>query len=244
MTYEDFIKGWPKEEMPFKGFKQLALGNKSARAIFDKLSTMTQDEKTEIYSFEKRKKELEISIWNLEREEIYLRSKNDSLKVMKNRLIKEYDELDDAVKERENSLRMATTFETPQARDKMKKALFFMDRVNIKTEYDNTNYIRGLSNILSDFEDTGSEKGLHGGEYRQYIRSDEWEKKREERLKKDGYKCQECGTAKNLEVHHITYERLGNEDINDLITLCKECHENIHRIDIYRKQPHKPRRRP
>lgn len=205
---------------------------------------MTQDEKTEIYSFEKRKEELENYIKVLKGEENDLQDKNDSLRKIKEQLIKKCDELDNAVEERENSLRMAATFETPQARDKMKKALFFIDRVNIKTEYDNTNYIRGLSNILSDFEDAGSEKGLHGGEYRQYIRSDEWEKKREERLKKDGYKCQECGTAKNLEVHHITYERLGNEDINDLITLCKECHENIHRIDIYRKRPHKPRKKP
>jgi hypothetical protein len=28
-----------------------------------------------------------------------------------------------------------------------------------------------------------------------------------------------------LDVHHNTYERLGGEEISDVIPLCRECHQ-------------------
>lgn len=56
--------------------------------------------------------------------------------------------------------------------------------------------------------------------------------KRAQRLKIDGYKCRTCGAAAgvgvSLHVHHVTYERLGDEDVErDLITLCAECHAAV-----------------
>lgn len=61
-----------------------------------------------------------------------------------------------------------------------------------------------------------------------YYRSSEWASKRNERLKMDGYKCARCGFTRALEVHHITYERFGHEDISkDLVTLCKKCHKEV-----------------
>jgi len=64
--------------------------------------------------------------------------------------------------------------------------------------------------------------------YEEYLRSLRWRLKREERLKLDGYACQECGTTSEqyqLDVHHLTYERLGNERMEDLQTLCVLCHQ-------------------
>lgn len=40
----------------------------------------------------------------------------------------------------------------------------------------------------------------------------------------------------DLQVHHITYERLGCHEIDDLITLCRPCHTKIHSIELARKQ--------
>jgi len=63
--------------------------------------------------------------------------------------------------------------------------------------------------------------------YKTYLQSAEWRLKREERLKLDRYTCQQCGaTAKEyrLEVHHLNYERLGSERMEDLQTLCIVCH--------------------
>jgi len=67
--------------------------------------------------------------------------------------------------------------------------------------------------------------------YDQYIASAEWAAKRAQRLEIDGHKCRTCGHTGEqwaLQVHHVTYERLGGEDVeNDLITLCAACHEAI-----------------
>ena len=73
-------------------------------------------------------------------------------------------------------------------------------------------------------------------DYTKYIESEEWKEKREDRIILDGYKCRMCGSAKNLVVHHITYENAPNEDMFDLVTLCKACHNELHKYDNMRKR--------
>lgn len=69
-------------------------------------------------------------------------------------------------------------------------------------------------------------------QYKDYIRSDEWEDKKQERMKIDKC-CVMCerplDKIKKINVHHVTYARLGHEDVlNDLVTLCGSCHKKIH----------------
>lgn len=65
--------------------------------------------------------------------------------------------------------------------------------------------------------------------YTSYItNSPEWQEKREERFALDNHKCQSCGTSKQLQVHHIDYNTLFNEDMYSLVTVCKSCHKKIH----------------
>src|SRR6185369_3222371 len=41
--------------------------------------------------------------------------------------------------------------------------------------------------------------------------------------------CDKCGASKiRLEVHHLTYERLGEEKFSDVILLCHVCHKSVH----------------
>jgi len=64
--------------------------------------------------------------------------------------------------------------------------------------------------------------------YEQYINSPQWKQTRADALKRAGYKCQVCGApqaSKSLEVHHVTYDRLGTELPTDLRVLCKDCHK-------------------
>jgi predicted HNH restriction endonuclease len=44
--------------------------------------------------------------------------------------------------------------------------------------------------------------------------------------------CENCGSSKNLEVHHTSYNIKGNEhnNMDKLIVVCKECHKKIHGI--------------
>ena len=49
-------------------------------------------------------------------------------------------------------------------------------------------------------------------------------------LSRDSWRCQNCGTAENLQVHHIqSRSKLGHDRLENLITLCVSCHESLHR---------------
>ena len=62
-----------------------------------------------------------------------------------------------------------------------------------------------------------------------YIQSPAWQEKRRQVLERDGYCCTRCGSAVNLDVHHLTYSHFGNEPLEDLVTLCRRCHGTIHK---------------
>mgnify|MGYP003418506387 CR=1 FL=1 len=64
--------------------------------------------------------------------------------------------------------------------------------------------------------------------YDVYIRSDEWKEFRKGYFQRHEKKCRVCGSAHNIQLHHITYERLGNEADDDLAPLCEGCHDEVH----------------
>ena len=48
-------------------------------------------------------------------------------------------------------------------------------------------------------------------------------------LNRDGWKCQDCGTSANLQVHHLVYRsQLGPDESTNLISLCARCHRRRH----------------
>jgi len=70
-------------------------------------------------------------------------------------------------------------------------------------------------------------------ELARYLDSDVWRWKREAKVKKVGRKCEACGRAHRLHVHHKRYPRvLGNESMKDLEVLCIYCHAERHSKDI------------
>ena len=53
---------------------------------------------------------------------------------------------------------------------------------------------------------------------------------REQVLARDSWRCQNCGAAENLQVHHIqSRSKLGHDNPENLIALCAKCHEALHR---------------
>jgi hypothetical protein len=73
--------------------------------------------------------------------------------------------------------------------------------------------------------------------YDEYLQSDEWKAKRKQKLEAVNYQCEKCGTAKNIEVHHLNYDRLGFEKLEDLVVLCKTHHTTVHENDLKKKEP-------
>ena len=60
-------------------------------------------------------------------------------------------------------------------------------------------------------------------EYLSYLRSDVWREKRKEFLEDSNYECEECG-EKATEVHHLHYDSVGEEERDDVVVCCHECH--------------------
>ncbi len=71
-----------------------------------------------------------------------------------------------------------------------------------------------------------------------YSRSSKWQKNRLRRLEFDEFQCQgivirngkpaRCGNKIKVDVHHRSYERIGYERLDDMITLCRRCHVAEH----------------
>jgi hypothetical protein len=66
--------------------------------------------------------------------------------------------------------------------------------------------------------------------YAEYLDSPEWASKRAQVLRRDKYTCQihknGC-TRKAVQVHHLTYENVGNEPLEDLTSACVHCHDIV-----------------
>ncbi len=63
---------------------------------------------------------------------------------------------------------------------------------------------------------------------RVYLRSSHWRELKLRKFEQVGRKCEVCGTASNLEVHHIRYKRIYNVDLCDLQVLCEKHHNLKH----------------
>lgn len=76
-------------------------------------------------------------------------------------------------------------------------------------------------------------KAIQNMDYADFLKTPYWDGVRNYKLKRAKYSCQLCGGKEILNVHHKTYENHGREHIrqiadNDLIVLCKTCHEKFH----------------
>lgn len=67
--------------------------------------------------------------------------------------------------------------------------------------------------------------------YDKYINSDEWTNLKDNYFLTHEKICSACGSLSSIDLHHMTYDRLGNEKDIDLIPLCDICHDQYH--DIY-----------
>lgn len=66
-------------------------------------------------------------------------------------------------------------------------------------------------------------------DYQDYLRSSHWHEYRKQQYRRAGYKCENCkATNEPLQVHHLTYERLGCEEKGDTVVLCQGCHREAH----------------
>jgi len=63
--------------------------------------------------------------------------------------------------------------------------------------------------------------------YQQYLRSKEWKALRLKVFVRDK-QCTKCGRKDRLQAHHLHYANFGDENLDDIITLCEDCHNIEH----------------
>ena len=55
-----------------------------------------------------------------------------------------------------------------------------------------------------------------------------WKDLKAKRIHVFGNKCEACGCTGPLELHHVTYVRLGAEQLDDVRLTCRSCHQSTH----------------
>lgn len=65
--------------------------------------------------------------------------------------------------------------------------------------------------------------------YREYISGRHWVARKDSFFKNHEKKCALCRSTFRVELNHIYYENFGFEKDEDLIPLCREHHEALHR---------------
>lgn len=55
-----------------------------------------------------------------------------------------------------------------------------------------------------------------------------WYAVKEAREASDARRCVLCFSPSELRCHHVSYAKLFNEPLEDLMTLCERCHERVH----------------
>lgn len=68
--------------------------------------------------------------------------------------------------------------------------------------------------------------------YRSYLETPHWKSVRRRTLARNGGVCNVCGSSEDLNIHHLTYKRIGREKDSDLQVLCRGFHCNEHEGEI------------
>lgn len=64
-------------------------------------------------------------------------------------------------------------------------------------------------------------------DHNEYLATAEWQRRRTEVIRRERGRCERCHADAN-QVHHKTYARWGEEPLDDLELLCRQCHDRHH----------------
>lgn len=67
--------------------------------------------------------------------------------------------------------------------------------------------------------------------YNAYLRTEKWRSKADAVLRRANRMCEACGVSTATQVHHTTYDHVGDEPLWELRAVCRPCHERITKRD-------------
>jgi len=119
----------------------------------------------------------------------------------------------------------------------------FASRKELKTYLENYLASKWLENPQNknklEKQIAKTKRGMYGFElskmsHDEYLETERWKRLRKKVLERD-IQCVLCGSNKNLQVHHKSYNHKGchawTKEAADCITVCRRCHKIIHGIN-------------
>ena len=88
-----------------------------------------------------------------------------------------------------------------------------------------------VSHLFGRYFEIGSHELNHTTNYKESLKSQRWKHYRNTVFIRDNFSCAGCGWGPPeviLHCHHLNYDRVGSESIDDCQTLCHICHAKEH----------------
>jgi len=145
-------------------------------------------------------------------------------------------------REEENEKKERIEYWKNREEDKNKNTIIFIKELfnnESKWSKDNDNYYNKIFYAEVDDEKIESyikEEYSTKAKYQLFLQTPYWRHIAHEKRKKEGFKCELCGSNESLNVHHKNnYEDFGKEkrNIKKLVLLCHECHQKQHNILVF-----------
>ena len=114
------------------------------------------------------------------------------------------------------------------AKRKISGKPIFFDHVAAQKSFANIRYKRRIAIVADDAAKNGHAVRERKHNYPDYLRSEEWQQKRRAVLLRAKFICEKCSHEQATEVHHLTYERIFFERLEDLMAICGRCHSQLH----------------
>lgn len=140
--------------------------------------------------------------------------------------IKKYIELKNYVSKKRNTKR------NEQRQTRLFKNRFLTIGSNYCASKTSKGQIARIKNADRKFNRKEIIKTIKSMPYRDFLKTPYWKMIARYEKETAGMKCFLCGSSDILNVHHTTYKNHGNEinHLEDLMTVCRECHKAIHNI--------------
>lgn len=65
--------------------------------------------------------------------------------------------------------------------------------------------------------------------YNEYLQSSIWKEKARKVMQRAKGLCEACLENQATQVHHLSYNHVGREPLFELVAVCNECHQDIHK---------------
>jgi len=106
---------------------------------------------------------------------------------------------------------------------------------NVSVAFDTYWFCCSLPNVTVHFSESIDDavkivyKILGKVNYKEYLKSEHWQKVKSDALSRSNNHCQLCSKGNTpIHVHHNNYKNLYKETPSDVIALCAECHKKFH----------------